>query len=424
MMNQSTRADGPTQSNSSSDDDKYLKREEIRTMQKDTTHLREEESTEERKRIAQLESKKEITIQKQMAERMREAATEQKKRLTAETAEKQEKERQAEQEQKKKEATEQQTRAQEKIQEEQKHLREQVREPAITPTPRFRIQEPPSAPQKAPPEEPPERPPSPSSRVIARLVVVILVAFILFNVILFGYWQLQQRGFGGIRLPPIPFLSGPDPVPPIPPPPSPPPQIPPPPVVPPPEPTSLGEQLQLPKTITIQFAGKQELLNSFSDVLSQEGNAGLTHLKLSEGTDGTLVGAQRFFEIVGASLPDAIANQLRGEVVFFTYNYAVGKRWGFVTEIEDERQVQAALQDWEPNVEFDTLSLVQLLGSKGPAYTTQFREKSPQGVPIHFQTFSLQDTGIVYALVPAKFLIFANSYEATKAMIDQIRSVL
>ena len=247
------------------------------------------------------------------------------------------------------------------------------------------------------------------------------MAFILFNVILFGYWQLQQRGFGGIQLPPIPFLSGPDSVPP---PAPPPPQIPPPPVIPPPEPTSLGEQLQLPKTITIQFTGKQELLNSFSDVLFQEGDAGFTHLKLSEGTDGSLTSAQRFFEVAEASLPDAIANRLRGEVVFFTYSYEVGRRWGFVSEIEDTEQVQTALQDWEPNVEFDTLSLVQLLGPKGNAYTTQFREKSPQGVPIHFQTFSLQDTGIVYALVEGKFLIFANSYEATKVMIDQIRSVL
>jgi len=416
MVDQSTRADGETQSDSSPDDDKYLKREEIRTMQKDTTHLREEESAEERERIAQLESKKEVAVQKQMAEKMREAAIEQKKRLAADAAEEQEKARQTEQEQKKKEAAEQQRRAQEKIQEEQKRLREQVREPAITPTPRFRIQEPPSTPQKAPSEEPPERPPSSSSRIIARLVVVILVAFILFNAILFGYWQLQQRGFGGIQLPPIPFLSGPDPVPP--------PQIPPPSVIPPPEPTSLGEQLQLPRTVTIQFAGKQELLSSFSDVLSQEGAAGLTHLKLSESTDGSLTSAQRFFEVAEASLPDAIANQLRGEVVFFTYSYEVGKRWGFVTEIEDVGRVQAALQDWEPNVEFNTLSLTQLLGPKGTAYTTQFREKSPQGVPIHFQTFSRQDTGIVYALVEERFLIFANSYEATKAMIDQIRSVL
>jgi len=418
MRNQPTRADGPPQSNSTPDDEKYLKREEIRTMQKDTTHLREEESIGERKRIAQLESEKDLGIQKQMAEKMRQAAIEQKKRLAADTREAQEKERKAEQELKEKKVAEQQKHAQEKIQEEQKRLREQVREPAITPTPRFRIQEPPSAPQKAPPEEPPERPPSPSSRVIARLVVVILVAFILFNAILFGYWQLQQRGFGGIQLPPIPFLSGPDPVPP------PPPQIPPPPVIPPPEPTSLGEQLQLPKTITIQFAGKQELLTLFSDVLSQENNTGLVHLKLSEGTDGASTSAQRFFEVVTASLPDTIANQLRGEVVFFTYSYEVGKRWGFVTEIEDAGQVQTALQDWEPNVEFDTLSFAQLLGPKGNAYTTQFREKSPQGVPIHFQTFSLKDTGIVYALVEGKFLIFANSYEATKAMIDQIRSTL
>ncbi|MCH7604829.1 hypothetical protein IID24_02495 [Patescibacteria group bacterium] len=397
-------------------------------MQKDTINLREDESTEERKRIAELESEKELTVQKQMAEKIRKTATEQKKQLAVKTREEQEKERQAEQEKKEKEAAEQQKRAQENIREEQKRLQEQVRESTITPTPRFSIQKPSSVSQKAPPEEPIEHPPSPSSRVLARLVVVILVAFVLFNAILFGYWQLQQRGFGGIQLPPIPFLPGSDPIPPSPPSP----QIPPPPVIPPPEPTSLGEQLQLPKTITIQFAGKQELLSSFSNILSQGDEIGLSHLNLQEGTDGIPITGVRFFALLEISIPQGITDQFQGDTVFFRSVYIcescevvkVVSRWGFVTEITDAEQIQSLLQEWEPNVEFDILPIAQLFGSKGSAYTTQFRTKSPNDVTIRFQTFSRQDTGVVYALVDEKFLIFANSYEGAQTMIDQIRSAL
>jgi len=398
------------------DGEEYIQRKEIRTMQRDTTHLREGESQKERERIRHLETEKDIAVQKELAEKMKMGALEQKAQQTTQEREQQRRDVQTRQDQREKEHAERQKRAQQRIQEEQQRLRQQVTHRTISPLSSSGTQEQPPPIQETPKE--PSKGPTSFSRLLARFIIVILVAFILFNILLFGYWQLQQQGIiGQLPFPSIPFLST-GPAPPPPPPPAPPP------AVIPPQQLTLGERLELPGAITTQFTNPRELLSRFSDFLSQQNNPGLLHLKFWETPNTSSITAVRFFELTEVSIPEVLKGQLKGDTVFFKYTYEVGGRWGFVSEIEDEGKTQEIFENWESSIEFDMVSISSLLGPKGSAYTSQFRTKSPEGVPIHYQTFSLQDTGIVYAIVDEKFLIFSNSYEATRVMIAQIRSSL
>lgn len=435
------------QSNSSDETLEYLKREEVRTMAKDVKRFREQEAQKERERIAQLEIEKEIVIEKEMVGKIKEIALE---RMAEKERERQEQKggiqaQQGEQLNEEVKRTEEQKPPAEQPTPATAPLEETPKEPRATPeeTPeaerieqeaeqqvRERLEqeaktrEPSAATTETAPQEPefPERP-GPSAKIIVRVFVTIFVIFIISSVLLTAYWQLQKRDvIPTISLPAIfsdisiPFFTN---GPPTPPPPPPPPTPPPPPPVP---LLSFISKLQPQNTLTIQFANKEELLSIFSLILDEEiSQPGFTHLLLQEkGQEGSL-NALEFFEMLEAQIPESLVAPLSRETGFFRYSFEKGSRWGFGLSVQDPSQVRGAFQGWEETLETDILSLAPLLGQKGGAYTTVFRSKSHEGIPIYFQTFSLNDTGIVYALIDEKYLIFSSSYETTQAVIDKLQ---
>lgn len=138
---------------------------------------------------------------------------------------------------------------------------------------------------------------------------------------------------------------------------------------------------------------------------------------------GTLVGRQAFFDLYQITIPEDVLSQLDGDSLFFVYNYERGNRLGFVTKVKDSEKATEAMEKWEPTFEETIKPILPIWGAKGTAYTSKFRFTTYKDVKVHFQTFSLQDTGIVYALVD-DYLIVASSFEATKAAIDKIKASL
>ncbi|MCH8987002.1 hypothetical protein IIA94_02435, partial [Patescibacteria group bacterium] len=113
------------------------------------------------------------------------------------------------------------------------------------------------------------------------------------------------------------------------------------------------------------------------------------------------------------------SSQLQNDALFFIYRDAQGSKFGFVVETPDASQAQQGLDVWESSLETSLLPLTSFWGQKGSGYNSSFREKIHRGIPIRFQTFSLEDIGIVYAFVD-NYLIFSSSFEGTKALIDEL----
>ena len=445
----------------------FLQREEVRTMRKDITKQREEEAGQERERITKLDEQKEAEVEKEMAEKIRKAALERKEQQEKEQKEQQAQQALVQQKEREHQAREQKERqqkqAEQQRQENQQRFQKDFNKQSISPG-----APPPPRPQPPKPQGSGQQPPRPpvqhvsqqismpeasssASRLVVRVFVVLLVAFIVFNIVLFGYWQLQSRGIIpgapiSTFLSYIPFIGeGGDP------PPSPPEATPTtavptqpsgttstpaptvevtgePTVEPTGEPTvgpvlGLSEQLQLPDAVNISYSTSVDLLLSLSNTLGEVANTGLTNLQLTEQSSGDAPSAQQILTLAGVSMPIDVSVQLQGETVFFRYTYVEGNRWGFVTEVNNAAQARQDIMDWEETIESNMASLSTLLGQKDTAYTTQFREKSPDGTPIRYQTFSLSDTGIVHAEI-GSYVIFSNSYEATRAMIKQLQATV
>jgi len=406
----------------------HLDRGEVRTMQKDIAKAREKEAAQERDRISKLEGTKDSKKEQAMVERIRQIAEEQKKKeqQIQQKALQQKQQQTAQEQQQVDQQQQQQTTAGEQAKE---RLRQQAQNARV------------SIPNIQAAQESKKEPQSPSSKsgALVRILIILIIAFIVLSGILFGYSQLRNRGIVSFDLSipsfeslisRIPFIGDkkdpatPPPVPqpaPTPTPPQPTPQPAPAPASA-PQPTQLDQLLGFGQTHTIQFTNAQELVPVLNQIVQDSQLLGFSALRLQQDNQNTFSNPQEFFDIFGASIPSNIVSQLNlNNSAFFLHTHAqYGTRIGFVAEVRNATGLQQAFQSWEPNLESAVDNFPSSFwGDKGQGYTTNWRERLHQGVPLRYQTFSTQDTGIVYSFV-GNYVVFANSFEATKAMIDQL----
>lgn len=358
----------------------YLERREVQTMEKDIARVREEDAKKEQQRIAQLKAQKEAEIEQQTIERIRSSALQTKQK--------------------------EETQKREEL--------KKIQDSILPPGEERRVRDLP-------------HPPSQGKKVFVRVVILVFFAFIALNLALFGYWYFFKHQ--AIQIPfQIPFIS---PAPPTPPPPGGPAPIPQPqptpppasgPINPPQAPTPIHEILKPTHTTTFQFNQPSDLSTVLSEFLNTEQQPDFTQLLFRQKPSNALVDtAAQFFALFNAQSPAALTTHFSGNSFFFSYSYERGNRIGMIVETPSSQAAKLALEQWESQMETSLSPLMSFWGERGIAYTKTFRSSAHQGVEIRFQTFSLQDYGIVYALVD-KYIIFASSFEATKAAIEALQS--
>ncbi len=361
----------------------YLDRGEVRTMEKDAVRIREEEARKEQQRIAELKAHREAEKEQVIVERIRASAL----------------------------ATKQQEET------EKKEDFKKIQDSILPPGEERRIRDLPS-------------PPSKGKKVFVRLIVVIFFAFIALNLVLFAAWFFFFRNQATpFQFPQIPFISqffSPSTEPPAPsptpPPPVPTPQPPSPQPQPQPPVTSISSAINPVHTSTLQFNEGANLSSLLAQFLQDEQKPGFTQLRFRQTPNNEFIatGAQ-FFNLFGINLPETAAPHFSGDSFFFSYSYQRGNRFGMIVETPSPSEARAAFDQWAPQIE-QTLNPILSFWTpqKTSAYTKVWRSSAQSGVEIRFQTFSLQDYGIVYAFV-GKYVIFASSFEAAKAAIEALQ---
>ncbi|MBI2098271.1 MAG: hypothetical protein HYT49_01225 [Candidatus Wildermuthbacteria bacterium] len=367
----------------------YLERGEVRGMEKDIARVREEEAKLEQQRISALKTNKETEKEQEAIRKIRTAA------LTT---------RQQEEAQRKKEF-------------------ENIRDSILPPGEEQRIRNLPS-------------PPSSGKKVFIRLLVVIFFAFVALNVVFFASWFFFFRGpADSFQFPEIPFISQflrQEPTPPPAPPTSTPTASPEPTLstpTPEPEPSpqtpanQIQDAINPAHTATLQFTEGSDLAALLAQFLQTEQQPAFTQILFRQRESNELVTTSKtFFNLFGVTPPENVASHFSANTFFFLYSYERGNRFGMIMETSSPQEAQTALAQWENRMEQDLAPVMSFWDAKGPAYTTLWRTRARHGVDIRFQTFSLQDHGIVYALVD-KYVIFASSFEATAAAIEALQTI-
>jgi len=339
-------------------------------MQKDIVRLREHEARNEQTRIAQLHEEENKEKEKEVVRKIRETASKRKKQEVAQHRENFQK----------------------------------IQESILPPGEELRVQNLPA-------------PPSRFRKFAIRTFIIFILALIAFNVVLFGVWFFFMKD--GDTQPPIvdpPIVDPPIVDPPIIDPPIVDPPIVDPPIIDPP-PTLFFEPDH---TTTIQFSNKADLTVQLAQLLQEPQGTGFTQIIFSNSSTGLRVDrGNELFEILEISVPQRTSFQFANDSLFFVYSFARGNRFGFATKISDKTAALAALAEWEITIEQDLQPLYPIWETLGEWYIHSFKSQAHQSVEIHFQTFSTEDKGIVYA-VTDDYLIFGSSFEATKAVIDRL----
>ncbi|GEM_PF-730690 len=363
----------------------YLERREVNTMEKDIARVREDEAKKEQQRIVQLKAQKESEADKTAIEKIRAGALQTKQK------------------------------EEDLKREELKRIQDSI----LPPGEERRIRALP-------------HPPSHGKKVFVRVIIVVVFAFIALNLALFGYWYFFQNQSSALPFK-IPFslpsvLPGqgepqPSPSPTIEPTPQPaqtPPAD---------EPVSVPQPIHTIQnaikpthTTTLQFTAQNDLSSLLAQILTDDQLPGFTELFFRKKSDNTLLETgKEFFDLFGVTQPTAATTHFTGNSFFFLYSYERGSRFGMIVETPSNQTAKQALLDWEPQMESHLSSIMPFWATKGSGYTTTFRSSAHKGVEIRFQTFSLQDFGIVYAIVD-KYIVFASSFEAVKAAIEALQS--
>ncbi|HCM36651.1 MAG: hypothetical protein A3J30_03720 [Candidatus Wildermuthbacteria bacterium RIFCSPLOWO2_02_FULL_47_9c] len=365
----------------------FLNRGEVRGMQKDMAQVREGEAKKERERIVSLKTQQEAQREHEAIEKIRASAI----------------------------ATKRQEETQRK--QELEHIRNSI----LPPGEEQRVRNLPT-------------PPSPGKKFFVRLLILIFFGFIALNLVLFAAWVFFFRDQAApFQLSEIPFISQffsqreiptpPAPPEPLPPPPPEEPESPPP-AGGPPSAITIEDALRPAHTATLQFDESGDLATLLEQFLQAEQRPAFTKILFRQKESNEFIeSASAFFNLFGVTPPENLAPHFSQDTFFFLYSYERGNRFGMIMKTPSPQEARAALEQWESQVEQDLTPVMSFWDQKGSAYTTAWRSRDRHGVEIRFQTFSLSDYGIVYALVD-NYVIFASSFEATADAIEALLSAL
>ena len=272
---------------------------------------------------------------------------------------------------------------------------------------------------------------SSSKKNFLRVLLIVILGFIFVTGALWGFWALQGKG---LPLPPLGFLpfigkesSTPSPTNSVPPVSAESPLASPSQSVassPTATPTSnfislLTETLHIKQTVALQFKNRADLQTTLSRFAAEAKGAGFLRLLFQKQPERTTLSAQEFFTTFNAVVPPDVQAQWDSNEFYFLYTFTRGTRFGIIIPIKDEGETLRAMRNWEQTIERDTQNLSFLWGAKGTGYASSFRSKAYLNNEIRFQTFSLNDSGIVYAVV-GNYLIIASSYETVQATMNAL----
>jgi hypothetical protein len=223
------------------------------------------------------------------------------------------------------------------------------------------------------PKETPLRGPRHFDKVFIRVALILGVTFILVNITAFAVWNMQKNSKA--KTPPAPAPA--------------------------PAPAPVGSS---DPTAPSNDGAEPSLLSLSQTLLAKEDAPGLTKILVKD-------------KVSEFPFPSQLKEIIRDEFTVFSFVSQDKKRLGFIFQLQSSQGAREMLQQWEGNMEKDLETLWGVVGQKGKAYVPFFRQTSYQNTAIRFQTFSVKDFGIVYAIVNDT-LIFTTSLESMKQAID------
>jgi len=402
----------------------FLAREEVKTMQKDMSRLREIEARRERERVAKIKTEEEI-IRDQERQKMAEQASTERSLAEKEAKEREEKISRIREEREIKQSAFTQTETEKKevatgefrgalreTQNREEELRkrfmarveakaegkEEVVPPPLPPIP-------PIAKVEKKPIETAKtlfKKPSSGQKVWVRVVLSLLIVAVLALAATFAYWYFSVRETTPIQKP-----ENNTPVT--------------------PEPEVKVKELVIPPSLFYTESSQTLKISEISEVpfllfqalqgKTEQGS--VSRILLEDTKNIEILGLKEIFAAFNIAPPENFYDQLATSTTLFIYSQEEGNRLGMVTEITEEG-LPEIMSLWEETMEQDMQSFFELLNKTEPALYSYFRDASYQETDFRFQTFSRQDLGIVYTVFD-NYFILTTSWKSMEKALDKLK---
>jgi hypothetical protein len=426
----------------------YLKRGEVKTMEKDLSRLREAEAQRERERIARLrveeekkQEKERLEIARREAEEKRKIEEEARKRMeeVRKLREQREKEAAVTKAFEKKEGEKKEELLGEKLKETQTKEEEERRKflervaakaegreeipsrptppeiPLKPPKPHLEVPLPPKEkPVPLPPK--PELPkvskiskttlprisgvfpkrPSVLNKLWVRIIVSLFIFAILAAIATFWFWYFAVRE-EKIPTPPLgaPKIE---------------------------EITPSPSLIPTKATQTLEFSDSKEIPGLISQLLKEDfGEYRFTRILLKNTAENRFWGLREFLESFEVVVPQGFYDKLNNDFSLFVYSSSGGiNRLGFVAQILQKEGLHNLITVWEETLEKDTENLFEVLGKTAPAPPPYFKKAIHQKVTFRYLSFLPENLGICWAIMDDLFL-FTSSGESIIHAIDRLK---
>lgn len=418
----------------------FLARGEVRTMEKDLSRLREAEARMERERVSKIKTVEEIAREKERQEQARQSAID---RIAAENEAKEREERIKKQRMEReikegiiseKETVEATTRTEhfrdtlKEVQNKEDEARRkfmarveakaegrevppaapspfppiarEMPRPNVPPVPEPKIEE------KILPEtvKPFLRKPNPPQKFVIRILLSILVIAILALFATFWYWYLivRQSPSGGVE----PTAT---------------------------EPATtteevVEEELIIPpplfyteglQTLKVSQTGEVPFV-FFQSLQSQISQNSVNRILIEDTSKNEIMGLRDFFDVFSVTPPEGFYDKLADDATLFVFSQEEGNRFGLVVEIRQKQGLPELLSSWEATMEEDLDKLFELWMGEEPPLSIYFRDAEYQEADFRFQTFSLEDLGIVYSVYDDYFIL-TTSWKSMEETLDRLK---
>jgi len=393
----------------------FLAREEVKTMEKDMSRLREVEARREREKVAKIKTEEEIVREKERQKLAQKASLE-RDLEEQEVKEREEKIKRIGEERKTKESalTKAETEktevltegfrgvlkeTQAKEEELRKKFLARVEAQAEAPLPPT----PPAIKEEQIPEPPKGflKKPSSGQKIWIRVILFLLVISILALGATFWYWHAAVKETTPPEEPEIatPVSPGPE-----------------------------AKELVIPPSLfyvensqTLKISQTSEVPFLLFQALQGKTDLGSASRILLEDTANVeILGLRGFFNSLNVIPPDDFYGKLATGTTLFIYSQEEGNRLGLVAKIIDPEGLAEMMAAWEKTMEEDLQGLFELLGKTDPALYSYFRDAAYQEADFRFQTFSRQDLGIVYAIFDDYFIL-TTSWKSMEKALDRLK---
>ncbi|MDP3990911.1 MAG: glycoside hydrolase family 3 N-terminal domain-containing protein [Candidatus Nealsonbacteria bacterium] len=168
-------------------------------------------------------------------------------------------------------------------------------------------------------------------------------------------------------------------------------------------------------TQTLDSVNPYLLFQVLNQPMDQEA---LTRVLIKDLEKNEIIKLDSFFNAYSINPPQGFYDRLENDFTLFVYSQEEGNRFGIIVKTKGE--MAEIMSSWESTMEQDLENIFVLLGKEDPALSSSFKEADYQSLPFRFQTFSRQDTGIVYSIYN-NYLVITTSWKSMEKTLEKLK---